>query len=206
MCVNGEPVLNNNQGTVNNCDHACYINRAAHCVCFWYFCLRRCMTICVSVSFYISSVEQRDNVLSLLPLSSDLRLGSVMWKSIYLLYFDSVAAHPSSWTLWLVELILMCILTLVLMWGLHNIRSIVEEYCHFEPLVYRYCITSTSRFLVFHSQMKSDCCPVCRYLFMTARHKMLHSVLLFRSTPKSRPNNIYMELKCPSVRTYAVAN
>jgi len=28
----------------------------------------------------------------------------------------------------------------------------------------------------------------------------LHYCSLFRSTPKSRPNNIYMGLKCPSVR------
>ena len=36
------------------------------------------------------------------------------------------------------------------------------------------------------------------------KHCLCHLIWLFRSTPKSRPNNLYMGLRCPSVRPQKV--
>jgi len=44
--------------------------------------------------------------------------------------------------------------------------------------------------------------------FLNCGQFVCHRVSFFlsRSTPKSQPNNIYMGLKCPSVRTYVRAS
>jgi len=44
-------------------------------------------------------------------------------------------------------------------------------------------------------------CTVCVCVYISVLQFQFQR-FIFRSTPKSRPNNIYMRLKCPSVRMY----
>ena len=45
----------------------------------------------------------------------------------------------------------------------------------------------------------SVCFCVC---FLNGTGLFVIRLIIFRSTPKSRPNNLYMELRCPSAKSF----